>query len=142
MINFASITFFCILATVSVSAQYAQANIAGTSPDGTSPDGTCTNAEQGLVLTGDDCKFECCIDTVVRSMVHAQSSQMTCTEFDKAASQKVCNVKDYGDYAHGTVVRFNHAGCYVCVDGNLVHYDDVIGRDLHTVTDFTMIRFG
>ena len=126
--------FILLLALVSAAQVTEQA---------TSP--SCPRRKHGRILSGNTCEIKCCLNRRVRTMrldsarSNAQFAFKTCQPFPKRGRR--CTDSGY-KFRHRRVIKFNNIACYICNNGRNVHYIESETNSNHTVTSYTLVRFG
>lgn len=121
---------------------------------------TCTADQNGLILSGDTCSFQCCLAGVVRTMYKAMvissasKRGMSFAGLDrKRVAVALCHpfpntgngcVDSGYRFQHKTVIKYNKDGCYICNNGNHVAYASKSGSSMNpeTTSSYTLVRFG
>ena len=106
------------------------------------PTYSCTADNNGEILTGNKCQFQCCLALQIKTML--APFKIKCVEFTVKGSP--CIVDGY-EYPHNWVIKYNKKGCYVCNNGNQDYYksndDSGSGPDgPDSLDEYTLIRFG
>ena len=106
------------------------------------PTYSCTADNNGEILTGNKCTFQCCLALQIKTML--TPFNIRCVEFTVKGSP--CIVDGY-KYPHNWVIRYNKNGCYVCNNGNQDYYksNDFSASGSHgtsSLDEYTLIRFG
>ena len=102
----------------------------------------CTATTDGKILSGNTCKFSCCLALKVRKMTSG-AERKQCPSFKR--SGKSCFV-DGTKYPHKWVIKYNSQGCYICNNGKQIHYKDanigILPVPPPGLDEYTLIRFG
>ena len=102
---------------------------------------SCSKSQHGQILQGNTCKFQCCLESTVRSMALPRlTANQRCPAF--SATGRGC-VESSLYFPHKTVIKYNAHGCFICNNGRKVYYKDTVPkRGPESVTGYTLVRFG